>query len=132
MFGVHLIHHWSKMQANLALSSGEAELNASVKGGAESLCVSRVLESIGQTVTIRHWCDSSAARGILQRSGVGKLKHLQTKQLWLQELVKSAIMSTYRIPRDANASDCLTHPTSHIVLHKHLSQMNYELRTTAL
>ena len=32
MLGQHVISHWSKSQSNIALSSGEAELNAAVKG----------------------------------------------------------------------------------------------------
>ena len=34
MLGGHPIYHWCKMQQNVALSSGEAELNAALKGGA--------------------------------------------------------------------------------------------------
>ena len=37
MCGSHLIHHWSRTQATVALSSGEAELNAAVKGISEGL-----------------------------------------------------------------------------------------------
>ena len=37
--GDNLIAHWSKMQSNVALSSGEAELNASVKGISELIGV---------------------------------------------------------------------------------------------
>ena len=32
--------------------------------------------------------DSSAARGILARQGVGKVRHLEVKTLWVQDLVK--------------------------------------------
>ena len=35
MRGGHCLHHWSRTQATIALSSGEAELNSSLKGGTE-------------------------------------------------------------------------------------------------
>ena len=35
LWGTHLISHWSRVQNNVALSSGEAELNSSVKGLSE-------------------------------------------------------------------------------------------------
>ena len=37
LVGGHLITHWSKLQSNVALSSGEAELNAAVKAIAEAI-----------------------------------------------------------------------------------------------
>ena len=35
LLGKHLIMHWGRLQGNVALSSGEAELNAAVKGVSE-------------------------------------------------------------------------------------------------
>ena len=37
MLGEHILQHWSKMQSTIALSSGEAELNASDKGASEGI-----------------------------------------------------------------------------------------------
>ena len=31
--------------------------------------------------------DSAAARGVLQRQGCGKIRHLEVKTLWVQQLV---------------------------------------------
>ena len=43
LHGEHLVHHWSSTQATIALSSAEAELNAIVKGVAESICIKSML-----------------------------------------------------------------------------------------
>ena len=52
--GTSTIHHWSKLQANVALSSGEAELNSAVMGISEAIGLRELLREILQvTVTIR-------------------------------------------------------------------------------
>ena len=58
MFGNHLIAHWSKTQVGIALSSGEAELNASLKAAAEGLNVANMLCDLGEHVMPRIYGDS--------------------------------------------------------------------------
>ena len=53
--------------------------------------------------------DSSAALGIVQRKGCGKVKHLAVKQLWLQEKVAEKEVTVTKIPRAENSADALTH-----------------------
>ena len=53
--------------------------------------------------------DSSASHGTLQRLGSGRVKHLQTRQLWLQEKVYSGEVTVEKIPRERNWADLLTH-----------------------
>ena len=40
-------------------------------------------------VRIRVKTDASAAVGISMRSGLGKLRHMSTQQLWVQEKVRN-------------------------------------------
>ena len=54
--------------------------------------------------------DSSACCGTLHREGAGKMKHLEVKQLWLQERIKNGSMRYNTIPRDDNSSDSLAKP----------------------
>ena len=44
------------------------------------------------------------------RQGVGEIRHLHIKQLWLQEKVARGDPIITKIPRRANWSDALTHP----------------------
>ena len=41
--------------------------------------------------------------------GVGKLKRLSVKQLWIQELVADGQIDVQKIPRERNPADALTH-----------------------
>lgn len=109
LLGTHLIHHWSNTQANVALSVAEAELNAIVKGAVEAIGMKNMIKEFGHEVQMFIFTDSSAATGILHRSGCGKLKHLEAKQLWVQEAVANKNIKIVKIPRAQNISDALTH-----------------------
>ena len=64
--------------------------------------------------------DASVCKSILLRHGCGKIKHLSTKQLWVQGAVESYGIKILKIPRDWNGSDLLTHPVSKDTLYRHL------------
>ena len=89
--GKHTISWWCKLHSNIALSSCEAELNAALKGAVEGLNVQRLAASLGDTLPLELRTDASAARGVILRQGVGKVRHLQVKELWLQEKVAAGI-----------------------------------------
>ncbi len=71
------------------------------------------LEFIGMGCwKIEIFIDSSSARSFLMRRGVGRLKHIDAKQLWLQDLVNAGGLITKKIERLLNVSDMLTHVPS--------------------
>ena len=109
MKGAHLLLFWSRTQQLIALSSAEAELNASIKAGVEGLGVANMAEEMGTTHSVRVLCDASANVGISHRSGAGKVKHLCVRQMWMQERVATKDLSIEKIPRAINSSDALTH-----------------------
>ena len=123
LLGGHLVHHWSRTQSNIALSSGEAELNASLRGGCEGLGEQTFLQEIGVNMEIEILGDSSAAQGTLARQGAGKTKHLAVKQLWLQDYVAKGVIKTIKVPRSRNCADVLTHAWS-VNDVKHFERMN--------
>ena len=111
--GGSTVHHWSKLQANVALSSGEAELNSAVKGISEAIGLKELMQEVlGVSPEITFHVDASACRGILLRQGAGKVKHLTTKQLWVQGAIKAYSIEVKKIPRNVNSADILTHPVS--------------------
>ena len=110
--GKHLIAHWSRTQTCIALSSGEAELNAMLKAGCEGLGIRNYMQDVGVEVGLHLRGDSSASHGTLQRQGSGRIKHLQTRQLWLQEKVHEGAISLEKVPREENWADLLTHAWS--------------------
>ena len=78
-----IMAHWSKSQSNIALSSAEAELNATVKGLSEVIGLYNLIEETQKvSVNLTLCTDASACKGMLLRHGTGKVKHLSVKQLW--------------------------------------------------
>jgi len=107
--GAHLLLHWSSTQATVALSSGEAELNSIVKIMSELLGVLNMCKEMGLKKTGKVFTDSSAANGIAHRLGCGKVKHLEARQLWVQEVVQSRRATVEKVERKYNPADALTH-----------------------
>ena len=104
------ISYWSKSQSNIALSSGEAELNACVKAVSEILGVIQLWEELfDQKLQATLLVDSSSCRGMMLRAGAGRVKHLSTKQLWVQSAIEVMPIAVEKIPRQHNCADMLTH-----------------------
>ncbi len=108
MLGRHLIKSWSSTQASVALSSGEAEFYGVVKAGGVSLGYQALLADIGIKVPIRVWTDSSATIGICGRQGLGRLRHVDTRCLWIQQRVRDGTMQLYKVRGEENPADLFT------------------------
>jgi hypothetical protein len=122
MRGGHLLSHWASTQATIALSSAEAELNALVKAISESLGIQNMMKEMGKNVQFRVYTDSSAANGMVHRLGAGKVKHLEARQLWVQQVVNDKEVSVQKVPREKNLSDSLTHNWSVVDASRHFTK----------
>jgi hypothetical protein len=109
MKGLHCIGQWSRTQQLIALSSAEAELNASVRAGQEGIGIVNFSTEVGTPHAVEILGDSSAAQGINMRVGSGRVKHLSIRQLWLQERVAKGYLTCRKIPREVNCADAMTH-----------------------
>ena len=128
MVGQHLISHWSSTQVVVALSNAEAELNALVKAASEALGLENLLQDLGECAQIKLYTDSSATNGIVHREGCGKVKHLEARQLWIQDYVSNKLIEVVKVPREQNCADCLTHSWSAVDGIKHLSRVGLKMR----
>ena len=74
----------------MSLSSGESETYAASSASCDGVLLQRLREfCINKPVCTVHYLDSSAARGIFQRQGVGRVRHMSYRILWFQELLKT-------------------------------------------
>ena len=104
-----VLMHWSKMHANVALSSAEAELNATVKGLSEFIGLNNLIsETMHVKPTITLCTDASACKGMILRHGTGKVKHLSVKHLWSQEVVRFHDIQVRKVIRASNPAYMLT------------------------
>ena len=70
MVGKHVLKTWSTTQAVVALSSGESELCAALKGGCELLSIQSLYAEWGKSVKLCIEGDSAAAKGAICREGL--------------------------------------------------------------
>ena len=108
MKGGHVIQAWSVTQATVALSYGEAEYYSMVRGASHGLGMQAMLKDLGQERRLRIKTDASVAKSISSRRGIGKIKHLETNVLWLQQKVFEGKVEVIKIPRAINHSDSMT------------------------
>jgi hypothetical protein len=57
---------------------------------------------------IRLHSDATAAIGIAKRRGLGKIRHLSTADLWIQEKIRNGNMELVKILGTENPADILT------------------------
>jgi len=109
----------------VALSSGEAELYALVKGASQSLGMIALASDMGYECEAKIWSDSSAAIGISQRKGLGKLRHIKVQWLWIQDSLKRRDFALGKVEGADNQSDILTKNVDATTLNRHLATMDF-------
>ena len=114
--GEAVTRSWSKDQQTVAKSSAEAELYAANYGGEQAVGMQTMLKEMGHIVSIVVHVDSSAAIGVLQRKGIGKIRHLDVADLWMQTAIRRGRLTVRKIDGSANDADLLTKPlTAHAI-----------------
>ena len=68
--------------------------------------------------------DSSAARGHVQRRGLGKMRHVQSRFLWIQERVAKGDLAIAAVPGPKNVADILTKSVGGALLRRMLAALN--------
>ena len=90
MMGKVCLKSYSKTQATIAQSSAESELIAVVRAACEGLDMLALAEDFGVDLRVRFHIDTTVALGILQRQGVGRVRHLDVGVLWLRATIEKA------------------------------------------
>ena len=86
LYRTHNLKHSSNiLQSTISLSTGESEYYALIKGGSVGLGLQSLLQDFGLSVRVVVEGDSNAAKGTVNRQGLGKARHIQTRYLWIQE-----------------------------------------------
>ena len=126
--GTHFIKAWSKTQATRALSSAEAELYAVVKATSEGIGIRSIMKDFGKVLKICILADASAALGIVRRKGVGRVRHLDTDLLWVQDKNDSKEVAYVKVEGSQNPADLLTKYLSSTDTRRLLEQLDIEYR----
>ena len=127
MMGGHTIKSWSATQHAYALSSAEAELYGMIEGvtrakGLVNLASELGFANLSNVITMG--TESSAAKSFVSRRGVGRMRHLAIRDLWLQKEIREGNVESSKIRGDDNPADF---PTLNVV-EKWLAMMNMTLQ----
>ena len=102
LLGGHLLNSWSSTQPTITLSSGEAEFYGVVRGSAMGLGFLSLLADLGVKLPLRVWTDSTASKGICARQGLGKIRHLDAQELWVQQRIRNGELGLYKVAGEEN------------------------------
>ena len=83
-----------------------------------------IARDLGFQLKIRVHSDATAALGICRRRGLGKIRHLDTTDLWCQEKVRTGAVTLHKVLGSENPADIMTKYTDRAVLEKMLGLMN--------
>ncbi len=126
--GSHLLAALSTTQAVIGLSSGEAEFYAAVKGASRVIGAVAMMADLQVQLLPRLWTDSSSAKGMASRRGAGKVRHIHTPALWLQQWVSRKRIELLKRKGTENEADLGTKHLDKGPLQRCLRAMCLEVR----
>jgi hypothetical protein len=103
--GLHCIRTWASTQATIATSSGEAEFYALIESASRGLGLQTLAKDLGHELGVDLYSDASAGRSMSFRKGLGKVRHMDTKFLWIQDLVKTDRLKVLKVKGTRNPAD---------------------------
>ena len=104
-FGEPVIDVACSEQDVVSLSAPESEFYAMTTDGAHGIHTKNILSDLQVGVIVRLETDSTSASGICRRRGVGRLRYLHKKQVWLQDQVAARNVELGRVPSEDNEAD---------------------------
>ena len=129
MHGTHMLKLISSTQTVEALSSGEAEWYALVHAASAAIGMANLGRDYGLTLGVSLAGDATACSGIAHRRGVGKIRHLEVRTLWLQRHITERKIKLEREPGVSNPADLGTKHLPRADLYKHLERLSYAVAT---
>ena len=78
----------------MSLSSAGAELYALPTGIAEGVATKHLLKELGHEVTLVNHVDSQSAKAWASKRGLGRMKHVLLKHMFVQDVVRHWHRST--------------------------------------
>lgn len=111
----------------MALGSAEAELYGLVRASSEAIGLASLHKDLGTSLRCTVMVDASAAFAIVARQGVGRVRHLDTPFLWVQDTSMSGAIKHGTIDGTANGADLFSKSMPWFSIEMHSGSMNVEL-----
>ena len=98
------------------------------------LGIRAMARDLGVSIGVNVKTDASAAKGIASRKGLGKVRHIDVSQLWLQDKVSKGEILIEKVSMHVNLADAMTKHVDSGKLNSHMNavglaivQMRHEL-----
>ena len=124
MYHGHCVKHWSVTQSTLSLRTGESELHGISKGVSAGLGMKSLINDLGFKVKVKVHSDACAAIGMARRRGLGRVRHLDVEDLWVQAKVRDGHIDLVKVKGSENPADILTKYVSADILQQMLQRIN--------
>ena len=96
-------------------------------GLAQAIGLQSIARDLGMSWQIDMYTDATAAIGIARRRGMGKTRHLDVTDLWIQEKLKSKLAYLHKVLGTENPADLFTKYTDRSILNMAIGKMNMHL-----
>ena len=103
---------WCRTQSTITLSTAESEYLALVTGAQEAACVKNICRELQIDIEIELLSDASGALASAERAGVGHMRHMEMRVLFLKQLVKDKVLRLRKVRSFDNPADFLTKAVS--------------------
>ena len=80
----------------------------------------------GASCMIKVYADASAALGIVHRKGLGKVRHIDTNTLWVQQAACSKRLEYLKVHGKLNPADALTKHLAEALRDGHFKRIGLE------
>ena len=97
-----------------------------VAASAETLGTIALMADMGLRVEGEVYSDSTAALGISQRSGIGKLRYVRTQALWVQEVRAEGRLNYKKVLGGRNPADAFTKYMASTLMDQHVATVGME------
>ncbi|CAK0875513.1 unnamed protein product, partial [Prorocentrum cordatum] len=123
-YGDHTWDCYSVTQSTIALSSGESEMYATGSATARGLQCKTYLIETQRPCNLKIYSDSTAGRGMCSRVGVGKVRHLELRYLWIKERLRLKAFELHKEDTSKMTADMLTKYSEWPTIEKHCTTLN--------
>ena len=88
-----------------------------------------LFKDLGVDVEVQINTDSSTGKSVASRRGAGKIRHLDTRELWIQERVARGDIVIEKVRGEDNVADGLTKHVDKRKMDQYLSECGFEKRS---
>ena len=94
----------------------------------DALGIQSLMQDLGMEAALHIHTDSTAARGIALRKGVGKVRHIEVAYLWIQDHLAQQTFKLHKVLGTNNQADLFTKYVAQDLIRRYCDSMQLEFQ----